>query len=390
VTSTVDAPVLEPADLGEAVEAVRGTGALLFRGAGTKLDWGAPAERVERIVSSARLGALLRHDPGDLTAVVQPGMPLVTLQEALAGHGQRVALDPPHPGATVGGTFVANDHGPLRQRYGTLRDLVIGTTVVLADGTVSRSGGRVIKNVAGYDLAKLWCGSLGTLGFVTELVVRCHPLPETSGTLRLEADEARATDVVRAALAAPVEPVALDWDGSALVARFEGRAPAVSAQRDAFSALARDAGAPASGDWLDASDEAAQWDAVAAALRGDEGETTARAATLPAGLSAAVAALRAAAHEAGVEARVHSHAGLGLHTARLAGGDASAHAAAVAGWRRRLGEGGHVVVRRRAPGLTASEAVWGPATPATALMRRVKAQLDPERRCAPGRFLGGI
>lgn len=387
-----DVPVVEPGDLAEARAAVtETTGPLLFAGARTKLDWGAPPEHVDRVVSTARLASLESHDPGDMTAVVEAGMPLEALQQALGAHGQWLAVDPPHPGATIGGTLATDDHGPRRLRYGTLRDLVIGATTVLADGAVSRTGGRVIKNVAGFDLAKLWCGSLGTLGLVVQVVVRVHPLPGCSGTLRVPVDDVdAATGLMLALRAGPAEPSALDWDGTALLVRIEGRTEAVTAQRDALAAVARSMDTTGE-DWLEGSDEAAVWDAAAEALRGAEGETTVRAATLPTRLPAAVAALREVAGKAGVDVRVHSHAALGLHTARLAGGSPQDHAATVDGWRQRLSAlGGNAVVRRRLPGLEDADTIWGPQPPSTSLMQRVKAELDPQRRCAPGRFVGGI
>jgi glycolate oxidase FAD binding subunit len=152
---------LRPRDLREARDGLRDTGgALLFRGGGTKQAWGAPPERIDAIVSSEHLDALVDHRAGDMVAVVGAGMPLARLQAALATSNQWLALDPPSAdeGATVGGLFAADDAGPRRQRYGSLRDLVIGVTVVLADGTVARAGGRVVKNVAGYDLMRLLCG----------------------------------------------------------------------------------------------------------------------------------------------------------------------------------------------------------------------------------------
>ncbi len=150
------------------------------RGGGTKLGWGTPAQDPDLELSTASLDQLLEHNVGDLTAVLEPGVPLARAQERFAEAGQMLALDPPlgeGGAATVGGVLATADSGPLRHRYGAPRDLVLGMTVVLADGTVARSGGHVIKNVAGYDIAKLFSGSFGTLGLILQVAVRLHPLP---------------------------------------------------------------------------------------------------------------------------------------------------------------------------------------------------------------------
>ncbi|MGZ4203237.1 MAG: FAD-binding oxidoreductase, partial [Thermoleophilaceae bacterium] len=154
------------------------------RGSGTKLGWGAVTEPAATEISTARLDAVLEHNAGDLTAVLQAGVPLAQAQARFATAGQMLALDPPlgegvagadSAGATVGGVLATADSGPLRHRYGAARDLVIGMTVALSDGTLSSSGGKVIKNVAGYDLGKLFAGSFGTLGLILSVAVRLHP-----------------------------------------------------------------------------------------------------------------------------------------------------------------------------------------------------------------------
>ena len=134
------------------------------------------------VLSTRRLDQVLEHEAGDLTAIVEAGMRVRDLNERLAEHGQMLALDPPG-NPTIGACIAANLSGPRRHRYGTARDLVIGVTVVLADGTVASSGGKVVKNVAGYDLGKLFCGSEGRLGLIARVALRLHPRPEASRTL---------------------------------------------------------------------------------------------------------------------------------------------------------------------------------------------------------------
>ncbi len=368
-------------------------GALLFRGGGTKQGWGAPAELVDAVVETCGLDQLVEHSAGDMVAIVGAGLRLTALQAALAPSGQWLAVDPPlaqgsgespnGDGATVGGVIATNDHGPRRLRYGSPRDLLIGVTVVLADGSVVQAGGRVVKNVAGFDLMRLLCGSFGTLGLMTHAIVRLHPLPEASLTLVFEGDVATLGRLVLALLASPVEPAAMDVAGGALWLRLEGRAAGIAAQAEAARKLAGTHGVRPGGR-LDGQDEATAWDGLTAAHAGEPGETVARAATLPDRLHAVAAALR----EVAPEATLASHAGLGLHTARFR---SPGHADAVRAWRQRVAAlGGTVVLRRHADDLGNSADVWGPEPSAISVMRRVKARLDPDRRCAPGRFVGGL
>jgi glycolate oxidase FAD binding subunit len=159
-------------------------------GGNTKQTWGDPT-KTNIHLSLTRLNQVIEHPWQDLTCTVQAGCTWATLQETLKKHGQFVALDPLWPErATVGGILATNDSGPLRHRYGSLRDLVIGMTIVLADGTIARSGGKVVKNVAGYDLCKLLTGSLGTLAIITEATFRLHPLPQHPQTFTVSAPQA--------------------------------------------------------------------------------------------------------------------------------------------------------------------------------------------------------
>jgi glycolate oxidase FAD binding subunit len=159
-----------------------------LRGAGTKLSWAAVADPALEL-STTGLQGVLEHNPGDLTAVLSAGVPLARAQEVFAEEGQMLALDPPGADATVGGVVASADSGPLRSRYGAVRDLVVGVRVALADGTMAKSGGQVIKNVAGYDLAKLFAGSFGTLGAITEVSVRLHPVAAQTATALGHADD---------------------------------------------------------------------------------------------------------------------------------------------------------------------------------------------------------
>jgi glycolate oxidase FAD binding subunit len=182
------------------------------------------------------LARVLEHEAGDLTCTVEAGIRLSALRAALARAGQRLSLDPPGD-PTVGACLARRLSGPLSHRYGTPRDLVLGVTLVLGDGTVASSGGKVVKNVAGYDLAKLVCGSEGRLGLIARVSLRLHPLPPASATLVVETDD--PADVVRSLRRSQLQPSALDVLHPGRVAvLFEGREAAVDAQLETARALA--------------------------------------------------------------------------------------------------------------------------------------------------------
>jgi glycolate oxidase FAD binding subunit len=215
------------------LESVRDAAAALREAAGAGRSVSIEREGGDVVLSTARLGEILEHEAGDLTCTVEAGIRLSALNEALARHGQMLALDPPGD-PTIGACIAANLSGPRRHRYGTMRDLVIGATVVLGDGTVASSGGKVVKNVAGYDLAKLFCGSKGRFGLIARVSLRLHPVPETSATVVAAPDPASVQAVLRSTLV----PSAVDvhWpDRLALL--FEGSKRAVAAQVKAARAL---------------------------------------------------------------------------------------------------------------------------------------------------------
>jgi len=167
---------------------------LIPRGGGTKLGWGNSPARADVILSTARITEIIEHAWADLTVTVEAGCTVQRLQETLGQHGQRLALDALWPEkATVGGVLCTNDSGALRLRFGALRDLIIGVTIALPDGTLASSGGKVVKNVAGYDLPKLVTGALGTLGVVTRAVFRLHPLPLSSHSFSISTVNAEET-----------------------------------------------------------------------------------------------------------------------------------------------------------------------------------------------------
>jgi len=396
MTVTEETLVERPASLADASDVLRDTGGpLLFRGAGTKQAWGGrPAPAV--VVETSSLNRLLAHNPADMTVAVEAGVPLTELQAVLGEHGQWLAFDPPSQtaGATVGGLLATGDSGPQRLRYGGLRDLVIGATVVLADGTVARTGGRVIKNVAGYDLAKMMYGSLGTLGLVAEVVLRLHPLPATSATAVLRCSVREATALTVALMASALEPVAVDWvqtgdrpvDDGRLAVRFAGTAAGVAAQRNGLRTVLTSA--DAAPEWLADAEEQALWAELAVRHGPDRDDTLASAATLPTRTVDVAEALARAADTAGATAHLASRPALGLNTVRLTGAP-EAVAQAFTAWRTSVmagGTGASVLLRDRPAAVDAGVDAMGPAPSSAPLMRSLKNSLDPDNRCAPGRL----
>jgi glycolate oxidase FAD binding subunit len=175
---------VQPASLEDAQELLRQKKATVFVGGGTRMSIGPPPRKVEQVLSSGKLNRLVEYAPADQIVACESGMTLSALQHELASHGQRLALDPAQPEKqTIGGIIASNAFGPLRTRYGGVRDLIIGISVLRVDGVQAKGGGKVVKNVAGFDLPKLFCGSLGTLGFIASATFRVHPLPEKTETL---------------------------------------------------------------------------------------------------------------------------------------------------------------------------------------------------------------
>jgi glycolate oxidase FAD binding subunit len=208
--------IIEPASAAEVAAALRRASdarqSIVIRGADTKSGWGRPASRVETILDMRRMNRILAHEHGDMTATVEAGASLREVNNALALHGQTLPLDPPFADrATIGGLLATNDSGPLRHRHGTPRDLVIGIQLATTDGVLSKAGGQVVKNVAGYDLSKLVTGSFGSLAAIVSATFKLAPLPAASKTLRIGArDAAAVAEIVRTVMASQLEPVAFE------------------------------------------------------------------------------------------------------------------------------------------------------------------------------------
>jgi glycolate dehydrogenase FAD-binding subunit len=362
---TSAATVLRPQDIDEVRAALLdSTGPLGITGAGTAAAWAGTLGPVEAVLDTTALTGIVAHNPGDMTVAVRAGTPLRALQEELAEHQQHVALDPARTGegATVGGLLATGDAGPAALVYGSLRDLVIGITMVLSDGTIAKSGGHVIKNVAGYDLAKVVHGSYGALAVVAEVVLRLHPVPKAAVTLELPCALAEAAEVAARVLGAPIEPAALEWTSDdVLLLRLEGTDSALPARADRVREVLG-AGARIADD--------DPWTRHAAITRGDPDAAVLRIGVRPSRLAALLASLPATTATVGL--------GTGVATVTVpVGAVAEAHAVVHAA-------GGTSVLRARPAG--AHLPAWGPAPSAVGVLRAVKHAFDPDNRLGPGRF----
>jgi len=402
---TSAATVLRPQDLDELQAALRDTtGSLQIAGAGTAAGWAGLLAPVDAVLDTTALTGVITHNPGDMTVAVRAGTPLAALHDELAEHAQHVSLDAARiaEGATVGGLLATADAGPAALVFGSLRDLVIGVTLVLADGTVARAGGHVIKNVAGYDLAKVVHGSYGTLAVIAEVVLRLHPVPKAAVTLELPCALAEAAEVAARVLGGPTEPAALEWTSDdLLLLRIEGTAAALEARtervRELLGAGAVVAAGPGAGGGPDGAGSAGgmssagaadgadgraasgaggrpgsgdPWARHAALTRGDPDAAVVRIGVRPSRLPALLASLPVTAGTAGL--------GTGVATVTVpAGSVADVHA-------RVHAAGGTSVLRARPAG--AHLPAWGPAPSALGVLRAVKHAFDPDDRLGPGRF----
>jgi glycolate oxidase FAD binding subunit len=352
-------------------------------GGGTQLDLGMPPARVDVLLETTALNRIVEYEPADLTVTVEAGMRFAELQRILGEQGQLLALDPPlEAGATIGGAIATNASGPLRFAHGSARDLVIGTRVANPDGTITHAGGRVVKNVAGYDLNKLYIGSLGTLAVLVELSFKLAPVPPATATLNgtfdaLESTRAVLDDVVRS----PLSPLAIELLGSRqVVFRVGGYPQAVERQvRDLSALIERHGGQPRDSAWEDL-----QRSRVEARRR----DVVLKAAAPISTSTALVDILERAL--ADLNPTVWAHAGNGVAYAAC---DAPAGVDALVRARRdvtALGNNASLVIERCPTPLKAAIDVWGDPGASLSLMRAIKAKLDPKSTLNPGRYVGGI
>jgi glycolate oxidase FAD binding subunit len=369
--------------------------AVVARGAGTGLGWGAPPSAADLVIDLQAMDQVIEHAAGDLVARVQAGVTMGHLASVLASAGQELALDAPAE-ATVGGVVATGTAGPRRLRYGSPRDLLIGITVVRADGEVAHSGGKVVKNVAGYDLGKLFSGSAGTLGLITEATFRLHPLPGAVAyvTAQFGSADGDVAGAVAAAAGSALVPSAVQLDvpqGSPVTqvgVLLEGTAPGVAERARQMAALLSSVcGGPA----VSISGTAPPgwgWAPSAGTVVGVSFWVSA--------LPAVLGAVSEAAAQAGVQVAVTGPAGAGLVYACLdASADHGAAASFVTALRERLVSAaagsaprGSVTVLAAPERVRLAAGTFG-FVPGLDLMRAVRDQFDPDHRMFPGRLAWG-
>jgi len=405
--------LLQPASVDEVAHALARASRAKLRvavhGGGTKVGWGPPPP-ADVGISTRRLDAVVAHRYGDLTATVQAGATLAAVNRELARHGQWIPLDPPSADrATIGGIVATNDAGPRRHRYGTPRDLIIGIDIVRIDGTAAKSGGIVVKNVAGYDLGRLMTGSFGSLAVITSATFKLYPIPAASRTVVIDVSEDarlkgsrhltdtrsaslsgerpfdRLDAIVSSLLASQLTPTAIELETKPLrlLVRFESIEAAATEQARQATRIAESNGAGTT--IVAGADETALWEAHERRAWEDDGAVI-KLTLLPKDLSATLAWLAST----GEAWEMIGRAGVGALLLRV-DGDAAAQARVLKDLRARFAPGrGSAVLVRGSEALKALVDVWGPPGDSLPLMRAVKQQFDPEGLLNPGRGPFGL
>lgn len=406
--------IIQPVSAAEVAEALHRASearqSIVIRGADSKSGWGRPGSRVDAVLDMRRMNRILAHEHGDMTATIEAGASLRAVNQALAVHGQTLPLDPPFADrATIGGLLATNDSGPLRHRYGTPRDLVIGIQLATTDGVLAKAGGQVVKNVAGYDLCKLVTGSFGSLAAIVSATFKLSPLPAASKTLTIDVRDAAAlAAIVKTMMASQLEPVAFEVvvsHGSLVVGRSStgGDPRSTTHDKRPTTILLRFASLPAvvdaqiaqaasllhdhatSIEISDGDAERALWEAHATASWDQPGAIV-RASWLPAKIDAALAALQGGATSGvaqGFSPALVGRAAIGAGLIRL-GGETAAQAAAVEQLRRSP-IFGNIVIVRGSDELKAAVDVWGSHGDRQPLFDSLKRAFDPNGVLNAGR-----
>jgi glycolate oxidase FAD binding subunit len=379
-----------------------------------------PPRRLDCVISTARLARVVDHAAADMTVTVEAGATLAQISTVLAGAGQWLPLDPPLPAKTsIGGLIAANLSGPLRLSQGSVRDLVIGLRAVPADGTLITSGGRVVKNVAGYDLHKAFIGAYGTLGMVVEATVRVRPLPEIETAVVAACNSPDdAMRLVGALRDAPVEPLWISVvsrgvidgsstqgrggvDGGLLVATgLGGIAGSVASQRDRAIAVVRsEAGCTlwgANDADLPTQPPSTLYDTLRDLPATVEAEAVCTVSLLPGDVAEYMRAATRDIEQQGLGMCLVAHGAVAtLHLALLGDNRRPCRPHVLVDLIPRLRtlateRGGHLVLRRGTPEVKRAAGVWGDIGPTTFLMERLKRTFDPKGLWSAGRFVGGL
>ncbi len=361
---------------------------VLTCGSGSKLSWGGLGTCVDVVISTERINQLIEHAVGDLTVTVEAGMKFSHLQAILADHRQFLALDPSAPeSATIGGIIATADTNSLRQRYGSVRDQLLGITFVRADGQIAKAGGRVVKNVAGYDLMKLFTGSYGTLGIISQATFRVYPLPEISGTVVLTGTAdgvSQAADTLRGSALTPTQADLLSSQlvsnlglgkGLGLIARFQSIVESVKEQSNRLLEVGEKLGLQ--GTIYSAADEVDLWQKLREQVHSDvtKSEITCKIGVLP---TAAVEVLTSV--EMGL-----IHIGSGLGVLRLEDESQVVKMRSLC-----ESSSGFLTILSAPIAVKQKIDVWGYTGNALQIMRGIKKEFDGKNILSPGRFVAGI
>lgn len=374
-------------------------------GSGSKLSWGGLVMGREQnspspliVISTERLNRLIEHAVGDLTITIEAGMKFAQLQEIVASAGQFLSLDPSYPeNATIGGIVATADAGSLRQRYGGVRDLLLGLSFVRADGQIAKAGGRVVKNVAGYDLMKLFTGSYGTLGIISEVTLRVYPLQEASQTVVLTGESRAIAQATKTLLGSALTPTAADLlspqltaslgfgQGISLVTRFQSVTESVQEQSARLLEVGQHLGLQ--GTTYQETDEVQLWKTLPEKiwLPKTESAITCKIGVIPSEAVGILTQLDTLAPQ--ILALLHGGRGLGL----LRFDSLEVKPQTLIEMRSCLVTHGGFLTILEAPVTFKQQLdVWGYTGNALDLMRRIKKQFDPDNLLNPHRFVSGI
>lgn len=369
-------------------------GKILLCSGGSKLNWGGLAQNIDLVVSIEKLNQVIEHAVGDLTVTVEAGTKFADLQAVLASSGQFLPLDPASPeSATIGGIIATADTGSLRQRYGGVRDLLLGITFVRADGQIASAGGRVVKNVAGYDLMKLFTGSYGTLGAICQATLRVYPLPEASATVVLTGEVEKLAQATKSLRASALTPAKFDLlssqlvkdlrlgEGMGLIASFASLKESVKQQSATLVEVGKQLGLHSS-VYINKEDNTI-WETLQQQMRQAGEFITCKIGVLP---SAAVEVLLKIDSIGQGKSLIHASSGLGLWRC-----PEDTTVAKILEVRSLCQSNGGFLTILEAPIACKQQLdVWGYSGNSLELMQKIKHQFDPKNVLNPHRFVGGI
>lgn len=368
-------------------------------GSGTKLGWGGMSKGVDLVVSTERLNRVVEHAVGDLTVTVEAGVKFADLQEILLKTGQFLPLEPAYPQeATIGGIVATGDSGSWRQRYGGVRDMLLGISFVRSDGQIAKAGGRVVKNVAGYDLMKLFTGSYGTLGILTEVTLRVYPVQEAAVTVVLTGEKEAIASATKTLLASALTPTAVDLlstklvtqlglgQGMGLMVRFQSVTDSVKEQSSRLLEVGQQLGLQ--GSLYTDANEANLWQSLQEQIwtAPHQPAITCKIGVLPTAAVTTLAQLDTLTSSTGLG---FIHAGSGLGRLRL--DPAAVTPETILEMRRHCqAQSGFLTVLEAPISLKQQLDVWGYNSSALNIMSQIKQQFDPKNLLSPYRFVGGI